>query len=213
MAVNAGDTFILEFFKSTVVIKSELEVSLYFFPIDKHVQYFFHLGFSTDKIKIQRNQVLTLRIFFYAINIQFILWVALYIALRFPIPIFFYKRRATDLHAQLQKLQGPTPENPLKTIVQIVANKYLHPKKVYYDIFENKKSGFIKQGQGLVGLTVLDWLRFHATNTEMTSSFVVINMFTILVLHWLFYSVLHTNYKINKFDKDITLLDNFTYIR
>ena len=63
-----------------------------------------------------------------------------------PVPHtnFFYKRRATDLHAQLQKLQGPTPENPLKTIVQIVANQYLHPKKVYYDIFENKKSGFIK---------------------------------------------------------------------
>lgn len=61
-----------------------------------------------------------------------------------PVPHtnFFYKRRATDL--QLQKLQGPTPENPLKIIVQIVANQYLHPKKVYSDIFENKKFGFIK---------------------------------------------------------------------
>ena len=31
------------------------QVCLYFFPIDKHVEYFFHLGFSPDKVKIWKN--------------------------------------------------------------------------------------------------------------------------------------------------------------
>ena len=44
--------FELENFRPTVANKSELEVCLYFFPIDKHVLYIFHLGFSPDKVRI-----------------------------------------------------------------------------------------------------------------------------------------------------------------
>ena len=50
---------------------------LYFFPLDKHVQNYFHLGILPDKVKIQRNLVQTVRNFLCAINIQFLLWVAL----------------------------------------------------------------------------------------------------------------------------------------
>ena len=46
---------LLENFRPTVANKSDLEVSLYFFPIDKHVMYLFDLGFSPDKVKISRN--------------------------------------------------------------------------------------------------------------------------------------------------------------
>ena len=52
MEVNEGDQFELENFRPTVANKSKHGVCLYFFPIDKHVQYFFHLGFLPDKVKI-----------------------------------------------------------------------------------------------------------------------------------------------------------------
>ena len=37
MKVNVGDKNELENFRPTVANKSELEVCLYFFPIDKHI--------------------------------------------------------------------------------------------------------------------------------------------------------------------------------
>ena len=55
MEVNEGDQFELKNFRPTMANKSKLEVCLYFFPINKHVSYFFHLGFSLDKVKILRN--------------------------------------------------------------------------------------------------------------------------------------------------------------
>ena len=62
----------LENFRSTVANKSELEVWLYFSPIEKLVQYFFHLRYSPDKVKIWRNSAQPVRNFFCAINIQFL---------------------------------------------------------------------------------------------------------------------------------------------
>ena len=55
MAANVCDKFELENFRPTVANKSEPEVYLCIFPIDKHVLYSFHLGFSSDKVKLWRN--------------------------------------------------------------------------------------------------------------------------------------------------------------
>ena len=52
MEENVSDKFELENFRPTVANKSELEVCLYFFSIDEHFLYFFHLGFSPDKVQI-----------------------------------------------------------------------------------------------------------------------------------------------------------------
>ena len=46
---------LLENFRPTVANKSELEVCLYFFPIDKHVQYFFHMEFFRRATVLQLN--------------------------------------------------------------------------------------------------------------------------------------------------------------
>ena len=55
MEVNVGDKFELENLSPSVAKKSELEVCLYVFPIDKHDLYYFHLRFLPDKVKIWRN--------------------------------------------------------------------------------------------------------------------------------------------------------------
>ena len=55
MEVNVGDKFELENLRPSVAKKSELEVCLYVFPIDKHVLYYFHLGFLPDKVKICKH--------------------------------------------------------------------------------------------------------------------------------------------------------------
>ena len=45
-------------------------IRLYFLPVDKHVKYSLHLAFSTDKVKILRNLVQTLRSFYCAITLR-----------------------------------------------------------------------------------------------------------------------------------------------
>ena len=51
MEVNVDDKFKPENFRPTVANKSELEVCLYFFPINKHFQYFFSSEVFTRQSK------------------------------------------------------------------------------------------------------------------------------------------------------------------